>query len=51
MTISNTTTSEWTEITLLKKAHVQARLKLENKLLGDSEDVWEKEQWSGGTKI
>ncbi len=36
---------------LLKKAHVQARLKFANEHLNDSEENWVKVLWSDETKI
>uniref|UniRef100_A0AAY4CMV3 Transposase Tc1-like domain-containing protein n=1 Tax=Denticeps clupeoides TaxID=299321 RepID=A0AAY4CMV3_9TELE len=39
------------KVPLLKKAHVQARLKLANEHLNDSESNWEKVLWSDETKI
>ena len=36
---------------LLKKAHVQARLKFASEHLNDSEKAWEKGLWSDGTKV
>ncbi|KAI4876387.1 hypothetical protein NFI96_017853 [Prochilodus magdalenae] len=39
------------KVPLLKKAHVQARLKFANEHLDDSESDWEKVLWSDETKI
>ena len=39
------------KVPLLKKAHVQARLKFANEHLNDSENAWEKVMWSDETKI
>ena len=38
-------------VPLLKKAHVQARLKFAKEHLDDPEEVWEKVMWSDETKI
>ena len=38
-------------IPLLKKAHVQARLKFAKEHLDDPEEAWEKVMWSDETKI
>ena len=57
MTISNTLRRSGLKsrtsrkVHLLKKAHVQARLKFSNKHLDDSEEGWEKALWSDKTKI
>uniref|UniRef100_A0AAY4B034 Transposase Tc1-like domain-containing protein n=1 Tax=Denticeps clupeoides TaxID=299321 RepID=A0AAY4B034_9TELE len=39
------------KVPLLKKAHVEARLKFANEHLNDSESDWEKVLWSDETKI
>ncbi len=39
------------KVPLLKKAHVQARLKFANEHLNDSEKAWENVLWSDETKI
>ncbi|KAK3508742.1 hypothetical protein QTP70_004217 [Hemibagrus guttatus] len=39
------------KVPLLKKAHVQARLKFANEHLNDSEENWVKELWSDETNI
>ena len=39
------------KVPLLKKAHVQARLKLAKEYLDDPEEAWEKVMWSDETKI
>ncbi|KAJ8413180.1 hypothetical protein AAFF_G00091760 [Aldrovandia affinis] len=39
------------KVPLLKKAHVQARLKFANEHLDDSEEAWQKVLWSDETKI
>ena len=39
------------KIPLLKKAHVQTRLKFSNKHLDDSEEGWEEWLWSDETRI
>ena len=39
------------KVPLLKKAHVQARLKFATEHLDDSEEAWEKVLWSDETKI
>ena len=39
------------KVPLLKKAHVQARLKFTEEHLDDPEEVWEKVMWSDKTKI
>ncbi|KAJ8416788.1 hypothetical protein AAFF_G00326660 [Aldrovandia affinis] len=39
------------KVPLLKKAHLQARLKFANEHLDDSEEAWEKVLWSDETKI
>ena len=39
------------KVPLLKKAHVQARLKFAKEHLNDSEKAWEKVLWSDETKI
>ena len=39
------------KVPLLKKAHVQARLKLAKEHLDDPEEAWEKVMWSDETKI
>ena len=55
-TISNTLHSEWLKsccahkVPLLKKAHVQAHLKLAKEHLDDPEEAWEKVMWSDETK-
>ena len=48
-TISNTLHREG--VPLLKKAHVQAHLKLAKEHLDDLEEAWEKVMWSDETKI
>ncbi len=51
-TIGNTQKSRRTEqVLLLKKAHVQARLKFANEHLNDSEENWVKVLWSDENKI
>ncbi len=56
-TIGNTLCREGLEscsarkVPLLKKAHVQARLKFANEHLNDSEENWVKVLWSDETKI
>ena len=56
-TISNTLHHEGLKscctrnVPLLKKAHVQARLKFAKEHLDDPEEVWEKVMWSDETKI
>ena len=39
------------KVPLLKKAHVQARLKFAKEHLDDPEEAWEKVMWSDETKI
>ena len=39
------------KVSLLKKAHVQARLKFAKEHLDDPEEAWEKVMWSDETKI
>ena len=56
-TISNTLHREGLKsccvckVPLLKKAHVQARLKFAKEHLDDSEEAWEKVMWSDETNI
>ena len=56
-TISNTLNCEglksccMRKVPLLKKAHVQARLKFAKEHLDDPEEAWEKVMWSDETKI
>ncbi len=53
-TIGNTLRREGLKsckVSLLKKAHVQARLKFSNKHLNDSEENWVKVLWSDETEI
>ena len=52
-TISNTLHREGCarKVPLLKKAHVQARLKFAKEHLDDPEEAWEKVMWSDETKI
>ena len=56
-TISNTLHREWLKsccvrkVPLLKKAHVQTRLKLAKEHVDDPEEAWEKVMWSDETKI
>ena len=39
------------KVPLLKKAHVQARLKFAKEHLDDPEEAWEKAMWSDETKM
>ncbi len=43
--------SSMRKVSLLKPAHVQARLKLAKDHLDDPEEAWEKVMWSDETKI